>query len=184
MSFEDRLEKGSIGERIVDEWLIRRGYVPYRPMEGVAHPFDRLVASRDKKRIAVCEVKTKPRRNKYRDTGVDIKKLNDYTNIQEQHRLRVFIAFVDEVEAQVYGNTLDELMKTRTSEGQVYPKEYDGIRYFPLDAMIVIADLTDEQCTELKKRRRSEHDGFWNDPNRKTEYKPAFKIVRGLGEKP
>lgn len=178
MSFEDRLEKGCIGERIVDEWLVRIGYIPYRPMPGVAHPFDRLVASRDKKRIAVCEVKTKPRRNKYRDTGVDICNLRHYADIQEKHQLRVFIAFVDEVERQIYGNTLDELMKTRISENSVYPKDFDGIRYFPLSAMIVISALTEEQCEELKSRRRSDHDKFWNDPNREFSYKPGFVVRR------
>lgn len=153
MSWETRLEKGRIGERIVDAWLESKGYVPYRPIDGVAHPFDRLVASRDKKTIRVVEVKAKPRREKYPDTGIPTTHYNDYKHIQDKYGIQVFIAFVDEVLKKIYGNFLDELDKP---DGR-YPLRYADVTYFPLSKMLDIKRLTDEQCAELAALRRSNY---------------------------
>lgn len=154
MSFASRLAKGRIGERIVDEWLVARGFVPYRPQDGVAHPFDRLVASGDKRRIGVVEVKSKPRREKYPDQGIPTRHYTDYKHISDTYGIRVFIAFVDEVLAKIYGNFLDELEKPRGR----YPLKYADTIYFPLEAMRDIAPLTQEQCAELAVLRDSKHD--------------------------
>lgn len=151
--FDSRVTKGRIGERIVDDWLVRKGFVPYRPIEGVAHPFDRLVASRDKRTIRVVEVKSKPRRERYPDTGISVGHFQDYRHIEDTYNVPVFIAFVDERLKKVYGNFLSELCK---SNGR-YPLVQSGIIYFPLCHMKRLADLTEEQCVELEALRRSRY---------------------------
>ena len=99
-----KLEKGKLGEAIVDMYLMDRGVIPYKPvLEEAAHPFDRLCASRDKRRLFVVEVKAKPARYAYPDTGINISHWNDYTNIQDTYRIDVYIFFVDEERREVYG---------------------------------------------------------------------------------
>lgn len=150
--------KGKIGERIVDDWLIKKGFVPYRPIEGVPHPFDRLVASRDKQKILVVEVKSKPRREKYADTGISARHYREYMIISDTYGIRIFIAFVDEVMRQIYGNFLDELVRPCGR----YPLHYADIVYFPLQHMKRVADLTAEECAELAALRKTNyrHDLF------------------------
>lgn len=154
------VRKASIGELLVDEYLLRKGIVPYRPIADKAHPFDRLCASSDKKRIYVVEVKTKPKREIYPDTGVDWRHFNDYMHIAMQHSMDIFIYFVDERVKSIYGGELiSNLAQPRVIryEGRllIYPLKRGEIIYFPLEAMEHVADLSDEVCKELIALRRS-----------------------------
>jgi hypothetical protein len=165
MNWEDRPEvrKGNIGEKLVDEYLLRKGIVPYRPIACQAHPFDRLCASSDKKRIYVVEVKTKPRREFYPDTGIDFRHYNDYLNIAMHHTMDVFIYFVDEIEKSIYGGELiSNLAKVRQIQYKgktlTYPLAQRGIIYFPLVAMERVCDLPDAVCAELAKLRRTNYE--------------------------
>lgn len=160
MKWNDKpsVQKGSIGERIVDEWLIGLGWVPYRPIADAAHPFDRLVASKDKKRIVVVEVKSKPRREAYADTGIDYRHYQDYLGIWQSYNITVFLAFVDEKQGRIYGEFLSRLNKFRIVDGNVYPwrprpNQRPDIVYFPLEAMRQIGDLTGSQISSLSALR-------------------------------
>lgn len=153
-------QKGLIGEDIVDKWLISRGWIPYRPVVNRAHPFDRIVASSDKKSIAIVEVKSKPARNNYPDTGINVSHYRNYCDSSRKHNLCVFLAFVDERRKEIYGEFLSVLQKPRTVSGNSYPLEYGGIIYFPLCAMRTIAKLTEEQSNALADLRRSKHDAL------------------------
>jgi len=165
MNWEDKPEvrKGNIGERLVDEYLLRKGIVPYRPIVSQAHPFDRLCASADKKRIYVVEVKTKPRREFYPDTGVDFRHFNDYMHISLQHSMDVFLYFVDEILRSIYGGELvGNLAQIRQVRHQgrdlIYPLKHRGIIYFPLSAMEHVASLQDDVCKELAALRRTNYE--------------------------
>lgn len=162
MNWGDRVEikKGDFGEAIVDQWLISKGFIPYRPVIDCAHPFDRLVASRDKKTLCIVEPKTKPSRNNYPDTGINDRNLKEYLFIWDKYKIPIFLAFVDERKASVYGEWLHILMKKRTGANWEYPQTHNGITYFPLDAMRPIADLTHEQVIHLRGLRRSRHDAL------------------------
>ena len=68
MNFADKAptRKGTLGEQIADRYLVAKGFIPYRPiLENVAHPFDRLVASLDKRSIFVSNTKSKAQREFY-----------------------------------------------------------------------------------------------------------------------
>lgn len=146
--------KGDTGEKIVTEYLVRRGYIPYKPEPVGAHPFDRLCATPDKKHIFIAEIKTKPARVHYPDTGIDIRHYRDYENVSKAHNLEVFIFFVDQDSKQIYGNKLSELVLERTVEHKgkqiKYPLQDRGIIYFPLVAMKRIGELSDQQCETLE----------------------------------
>lgn len=141
------VQKGNLGEQIVKKYLEQRGYIVYQPVTEGAHAFDKLCVSKDKKDIFIAEVKTKPHRLYYPDTGINTRNLQEYKYIQEKHSINVFIFFVDEVAQQVYGNTLYELEKPRTvtdylGNKYTYPKEeFNHITYFPLDAMKYIGTI-------------------------------------------
>jgi hypothetical protein len=158
VGFTDRLKKGAIGEAIVDRWLRDKGWVPYRPVDGCAHPFDRLVASANKRKLCIVEVKTKPRREAYRDTGIERRHFDDYDHVTSTYSIPLFLAFVDERERRVYGNWWSILLQRRPS-GRPFPEAYPwtqkGIVYFPLSIMRPIAELSDEQCRQLEALRSS-----------------------------
>jgi len=167
-TFDDRLKTGRFGEHIVDEFLKQKGWVPYRPIEGVAHPFDRLAASPDKKNICIVEVKTKWRREAYADTGLNRRHFDDYMHITAKYGLPLFLTFVDAKKGTVYGNWWLELVKTRVPSDdawaggcEAYPWEQRGIVYFPLSAMKTLYVLTDAERAELLKLRTSK----WTPPD-------------------
>jgi hypothetical protein len=154
--------KGRIGEQIVDDWLIADAWVPYRPQEGVAHPFDRLMASRDKQRLCIVEVKTKPHRNAYMDTGINRSHFGDYGRVTIKHDVPLFLAFVDENTRSIYGNWWTELLRTREADRESarhgctsYPWFHGGQVYFQLAIMRTIKHLNDQQCGELRALRKT-----------------------------
>jgi hypothetical protein len=160
--------KGTFGEEIVDPYLRKLGFIPYRPIIDHAHPFDRLCASLDKRTLFVSDAKAKARRNKYPDTGIDMSSYLTYKYAFLYHRLDTFLAFVDEIEGSIYGgflNELDQWQQIKTKHGLLwYPKtENNGeseIRYFPVARMQTIGRLSDNEAKILKQlsTRNPEYD--------------------------
>jgi len=153
------VRKGKLAEQIVGDWLREKGYIPYfyDDLIDKAHPFDILVASKDKKGLLIVEVKGKPARKWYADTGVNQSNFLDYSHIREKYKIPVFIAFVDEDIKQIYGNWLLKLEKPREEYNREhtkkirYPLVDKKIRYWPVSCMIKIADLTNEQVEKLEE---------------------------------
>jgi hypothetical protein len=148
------VKKGNIGERLVNEFLIKKDFIPYSPDATGAHPFDRLVASRDKRTIFIADSKTKAARKYYPDTGIDIRHYNEYKFIQDKYNIEVFLFFVDEEKLEIYGNILSRLDEVRTvlHNGKFlsYPWEHQGIRYFPLEKMQHIANIPTSEAMAMK----------------------------------
>ena len=154
MRWDERREvkKGAFGEDIIDRLISRRGRsVPYCPAIDGPHPFDRLVASRLSGRVTILDVKTKRRRKNWPDTGIDVRHYQEYRRRQEANGVPVYLVFVDDGEARIYGNYLDVLDQPRKVDGVAfeYPSEYGGIRYWPLEAMDHWCDLTDVDMQRL-----------------------------------
>ena len=170
------VKKGNIGEEYCDDYLISHGVTPYLPSEkwGKAHPFDRLCAL-GKKELFIAEYKTKEARIYYPDTGFNQTNFNDYLRVKSKYDVPIWLFFVDKNAMQMYGQSLDYLekyqlfdpLKTQariTKNGinyQVwnpeklyqknikYPLLQNGIRYYPLEAMIKYADLTENQMERI-----------------------------------
>lgn len=155
--------KGEIGEGLVDQYLLKRGIVPYRPIADAAHPFDRLCASSDKKSLYVVEIKSKPKREFYPDTGFNYSNFLDYMNIAMKYGMDVFVYFVDERMKKIYGG---ELLSNLAVEREVswngksimYPLHQGRQIYFPISCMEEIANLGDAECEVLHSLRRSNYD--------------------------
>lgn len=149
-----QVKKGDLGEKIVDAYLEEKKIVVYKTAFDGAHPFDRLLATPDKKQLIVADVKTKPQRKYYPDTGIDLRHFNEYQHISHKHNVKVMLFFVDQVAAKVYGNYLHELIKPleiqHNNKTLQYPITEKNIIYFPLCKMIFIENLDNYQIDELK----------------------------------
>ncbi len=143
------VKKGTIGEQIVKDYFASRGYVVYLPATDGSHIFDGLLM-RDKKELAVLEIKTKARRNYYADTGINISHYNEYKKISESHNLIVRLFFVDEMIGAIYGGNLDDLEKAKVIKNKPYPSFEKNIVFFPLCNMKKIRDLTPEESVMIK----------------------------------
>lgn len=148
------VKKGDIGESIVDAYLKSRGLIPYAPVTPGAHPFDRLCATADKRRIFIAETKAKARRTYYPDTGINERNFNDYMRIIAAHGIAVWLMFVDEHEGRIYGGSLERLSRERVvthkDKTLVYPIRSGGVIYFPLESMTHISDIPKNEAVKLK----------------------------------
>lgn len=156
-------KRGELGEEIVDSLILNKGkFIPYAPVLEDAHIFDRLVASRDKKRLMIVEIKTIDARDYYPDTGISIKHYEEYSLIQNEYNIDVWILFVDSKNKAIYGNTLKNLATETEVKHKGKTLLYPMIKpnftavggkiiYFPLTNTIQICELSEEQAEELKK---------------------------------
>lgn len=139
-SFQQALKKGAIGERTVRAMLEDKGFVVYLPVTEGAHAFD-IMAIKDKTKVIALDVKSKARRTKYNDTGIDQKHFDVYLSFSEKHNMDFWLVFVDEHEKRIYGNSIRELEKGCVVGGKKYPiierNARDGkqIRYWHISQM-------------------------------------------------
>ena len=148
------VQKGNLAEQIVETHLRTKGLIPYWPRHKGPHPFDALCASLDKKHLVIADVKGKARRTYYADSGFNVTDYEVYCHIRETYRVPVFVYFVDEYRAKIYGNNLKELERPRQilHKGKYiqYPLRDKGIIYFPLVAMKVVSQITEKEAHKLR----------------------------------
>lgn len=155
MAWEDKttVKKGDYAEALVDKILERNGYIMYFPKTNGPHAFDRL-AIKNKEKALIVEVKAKAARNRYPDTGIDIRHYEGYKKIRDAHDLPVLMMFVDEQKGEIYGNLLKVLEEENVVEHNrnliTYPVKQHGIIYFPLALMKTFTKLTDKDIKFLK----------------------------------
>lgn len=162
------VQKGNLGEDLVQRLLEYKNYIVLRPTTEKAHWFDMFVMS-DKSRPAhkidqfVAEVKSKPYMFKYNATGVNYRNFEEYWQYYNKTGTRIFLFFVDEIRLEIYGNYLDELEKPSTVKGVSYPfnLECKGgrvIRLYSLENMVTIAKLKAETAAQLKELSRRSYE--------------------------
>lgn len=168
MNWQDlqTVRKGNIGEKVVKDYLMDKGYIPYIPDAPGSHPFDLLVASPNKRQIFIADSKAKPARIYYPDTGIDLRHYNQYSYIEQKHNMNVFVFFVDEDNGKVYGNFLKKLTEPVEIEhnGKVlsYPKTETDSRgittiYFPLEKMLPVGDIPEDDISRLRELSQRNH---------------------------
>lgn len=156
MVWEDRInvKKGNLGEKIVTDWLHKKGLIVYETITDAPHAFDKLV-SKGKDILVIAEVKTKPRRMYYPDTGIDIRHYNEYVEVSKKYNIPVCLFFVDEYLRQVYCGYLSELIKPKVvkfkNKELTYPLCLNNIIYFYQPDMTVIHQLSKAEVDEIKK---------------------------------
>lgn len=160
INFNDRIEtkKGTVGEKIVHNVLEQCGFVVYFPSANKAHPFDVLVASSDKTKLAITEVKAKEARKYYPDTGINLNVFEGYQKIIGRYRVPFWLFFVDRDSKTIYGGELKRISSRRvvTHKGKEieYPKieERYGSKptiYFPIESMKFVGIVPDHEVQRL-----------------------------------
>jgi len=152
---KDSLEvkSGDLGEDIVEEYFLKKGFIRLQKHEERSHGYDFMFKKNDKKFIV--EVKTKPKRVKYNDTGFDLHSYKNYKRIQNKKNIKVFNAFVDFKLKQIYGNWLD-ILNDNKGDNELCSKypiiDFDNnLVFFDLNKMIVLCELNNNQIEQLKK---------------------------------
>lgn len=162
--FKELVEKGKIGEKIVKEHLIENGNIIYETnfdelddKFNKSHPFDYLVFNM-KEGFKIIEVKTISSRIYYKDTGISHSVYLKYKELSQEHKLPIYIYFVDKEKKEIYGNLLSELEKECEYKNRMYPKIEEiktfnvknTVIFFPLSKMKLIKKLDDKVIEDIK----------------------------------
>lgn len=152
------VQKGDYGEELVKKIVEKCGFNCYRSVTDGAHLVDFLWLN-GKKFAFAAEVKTKPKFKDYPATGFDYRHYEQYKQFTADTGIPVFIFFVDDGLKKIYGNFLHVLDEPRKFCGMKYPGTFKKngitIRYYPMNAMVKIADLSDADAKILKERSES-----------------------------
>lgn len=156
--------KGSIGEKYVRNLFEKMGYVVYGALtEDKAHLFDFMAANKAEKKMFIAEVKSKSKRKVYDDTGIDHRHFLEYQEISKKYNMDVFLMFVDEENALVYGNFLSVLEQDivcnttgSKSHNVLYPLTYSfnsgsTLHFWPISRMGFIARIDGETVKVLQQ---------------------------------
>lgn len=98
--------------------------------------------------IAYYDVKTKPRRFKFEDTGIDYYSFKRYLQLKQNNKTYFYLFFIDQLTREIYFNELSVLERNKRVE-----KHFNGstIVYFMLEDMRVLATLNQKDCQALAK---------------------------------
>lgn len=146
MRWDDKKEvkKGNIGESIIQDFLIEKGFIFYRPAIDGAHKIDFFAhKSGAKKKVIAVEVKSKRRMAFRLETGFNYSNYLHYKEILEDHNIDTFFFFVDDFEECIYGAWLSQL-----GEGC----RIGDVIVWSLRLMKVIRKLTKEEVSHLKNK--------------------------------
>lgn len=157
LKWEKQLIVGRYGESLIKKHFEQLGYISYQPTtKDKAHPFDNLfINNSDVSDMFACDVKTKPKRDKYPDTGVDWKHYLKYEKIKKEKNIPFYIYFVDVKLKSIYGAELNDLLKEYNTHQYTYPLQYYSIKqdethmYFHLKNMKKIRELTPKEVKIL-----------------------------------
>lgn len=170
-------KKGEVGERIAKAEFTKQGYTVISTQTRGPHNFDFTLYLGDKA-IALGDVKTKARMNKYCCTGIDKHCYDSYKKSRIRTGLPFLLVFVDEGLGEIYGHLLNVLEQPYSEDrwptgtnkaGIMYYEQYnypqlkkhkDLIIYFPYIKMLLWRKLTQEEITEIRnlEKRNYEYD--------------------------
>ena len=135
---------GKVGETYIAEFAKSKKSKAYIPAKDESYPVDSICISGNT--IWFLEVKTKPRRKWYEDTGCDLNDFKLYCTLDGP----VYILWADFITESLYGAWLDDLKPVLKEEKGKYA-------YFPLSSMTTYRTLTTPEVEELKKLNRSKY---------------------------
>lgn len=153
---ETCFKKGEYGELLFRGILEKKDYTVYTPKTKGAHPFDIIAVHKcpktgQKKPVFAADVKTKPMRVFFSDTGIWTNHYHVYLKFSKTHLMEFWLIFVDQNLGEIYGNTISELDKPRVIDSRAYPLIDGTTRYYPKAAMRTIRLLTGDEIEELDR---------------------------------
>lgn len=148
------VQKGNIGEKLVESEMEEHGFIIYKPITEGAHAFDRLCI-KGKEVAIIAEVKAKAKRKYYPDTGIDYNHYLDYKRMYEKYNLDTILFFVDEEACQIYSGRLSVLDKPEPfyhkGKQLTYPIIQNSIIYFHISKMKTLCDIHVDDAGQLRK---------------------------------
>lgn len=133
---------------------------------GGSHPFDMVLYHVKSRKIAICDVKTKPRYNNWPVTGVDERLFREYIKYSEQMKCKFLLFFVDYKLKKIYYGSIHKLVQPWDSRkidhslwgpGRKvgdFPWFYDtksGVQVlWHLAQLKVLCNLDVKECAQLK----------------------------------
>lgn len=153
------VKKGEVGEKIVQGYLEKRGYVIYKCITDKPHAFD-LMAVKDKEIMRIAEVKAKARMGNG-ETGINLSNYKEYVKLLDKggKQFDTFVFFVDEhpKEERIYGNFISALRTEVVINNVKYPsirtlqRDKKEVIFFHVSTMKDIRKLTQDEIADLKK---------------------------------
>lgn len=137
-------QKGNVGEKYIIKKFNELGWSVYQRVTDCPHDIDFFCYEPINVNLYVMDIKSKSKRKKYDDTGIDIPHYNKYKNIQEKTGHKAFLLFIDEEYEMIYGGKLDAIEKNKY--------ESFGIMYFQLKDMSFFGNIPNELLNELKNK--------------------------------
>lgn len=170
-------DKGEYGEALFRGILEKKSYTVYTPNTKGPHPFDIIAVHKchktgEKKPVFAADVKTKPMRIYYADTGIGLNHYHVYLKFSKTHLMEFWLIFVDQNLGEIYGNTISQLDIPRVINGRAYPLNEGQTRYYPFSAMQKIRLLTGDEIKELDRLSQIK-DKYKKQKNRMIQ--PEFK---------
>lgn len=157
MNFRELNESkiGNLGEELVKKSLEKIGFVVYETRTEKSHPID-FICFDNLDNMFLFEVKTKPHRWSYDETGIDLRSWNRYKKLIEESCFKIYLYFVDEFEEKIYYISINKIINDKTK----YKIRHDdnakrGIVYFYLKDMKIGRDLTNDEILKFKELRES-----------------------------
>jgi Holliday junction resolvase-like predicted endonuclease len=146
-SFEKALKKGEIGEKIISDYLEKKGWIVYRPFtKNKAHYFD-ILATMNKERVIAIDVKTKARFNKWKAQGIDIKHHNQYLDFMKMAKVPFYLIFVDDKLGDVYLADIGNLKNGFKPAPNIIAWYLDDMKY-----MFKISEKMIQELSEYDQR--------------------------------
>lgn len=142
-NFETSLKKGDIGEKIIQEYLEKKGWIVYRPFtKDKAHYFD-MLCTLEKEKVMAIDVKTKARLNKWDAQGINVKSYKEYLNFINTTNVPFYLFFIDDKNGNVHLADVTKL------EDPIFPS-YNIIAWH-LSKMKLVFNIGTEAINELSK---------------------------------
>jgi hypothetical protein len=174
---ETCFDKGDYGELLFRDILEKKDYTVYTPKTKGAHPFDIIAVHKchktgEKKPVFAADVKTKPMRVFYSDTGISLNHYYTYLKFSKTHLMEFWLIFVDQNLGKIYGNTISKLDIPIVINSRAYPLNEGKTRYWPIESMLPIRLLTGDEIEELDRLSQI-NDKYKKQKNRMTQ--PKFE---------
>ena len=154
LNFNTALKKGAVGEAIVSDYLYSKNLMIFKSeRENCSHPFDKMLVDMETlKFVGLVDVKTKPKRVYYPDTGINLRHWHTYLDASRINKVPFFLFFVDEEMGKIFWGELEYLSQERMVDGLKYPRKEFGkkaIVYFPISVMKVLDRDISQQNANL-----------------------------------
>lgn len=162
IEFNERIETmiGYVGEEMIKEIFENNGCVVYTTRTKKSHPVDLIVFDGKDDKMIYVEIKTKPRRCFYEDTGINLKSCwKRYNRLINRFKVNLFIYFIDEFEECIYSINLNKIIKNFKFHVE------DKIIYFNLCDCEFQRFLTKEELESIRNIRIENNYPIPNETN-------------------